>query len=115
MDKLYTGDIPSDYTYAVFSNDYVTLYNQPNAINTDLPYYRIFTNYNGFYYTQGVTHFPQYNTTEFQKIETSDNWLYRQDIDKIFSVCFFIIVLFIFVFNIATSVFKKGGVFGGLL
>ena len=114
MDVLYTGDIPSDYVYAVFSNGYVTLYNEPVGQNNNLSYYRIFLNNNGFYYTQGTQSFG-YGQTVFQEIKTSDNWLYRPDIDKIFTVCFFIILLFIFVFNIVTSVFKKGGVFGGLL
>lgn len=114
MDTLYIGDIPSDYKYAIFSNDYITLYNQSSATNETLNYYRIYTNYDGFYYTTGSTEF-RFNTTTFDEIKVSDNWLYRSDIDKIFTVSFFFILLFIFVFNIVTSVFKKGGVFGGLL
>ncbi len=114
MDTLYIGDIPSDFKYAVFSNDYITLYNQPMAQNETLQYYRIYKNYDNFMYSTGTTNF-NYNMTNFTEINVSDNWLYRGDIDKIFVVTFIICVLFIFVFNIATSVFKKGGVFGGLL
>lgn len=114
MDTLFIGDIPADFKFAVFSNGYVDLYNQPYAQNTSLPYYRIYLNNNGFYYNEGVHNFG-YSETSFQEIKTSNNWLYRSDIDKIFTVCFFCILLFIFVFNIVTSVFKRGGVFGGLL
>lgn len=114
MDTLFIGDIPSDYRYAVFSNDYITLYNQPSATNETLPYYRIYTGYDNFIYSTGTTQFI-YNTTNFQEISVSNNWLYRNDIDKIFLVTFLIVLLFIFIFNMVTSVFKKGGVFGGLL
>lgn len=115
MDTLYIGDISSDYHYAVFSDGYITLYNQPSGFNETLNYYRIYTTNNGFFYSTGVTDFGRYQTTIFTDINVSNNWLYRTDIDKIFLVCFIIILLFLFVFNIVTSVFKKGGVFGGLL
>lgn len=114
MDTLYIGDIPSDFKYAVFSNDYITLYNQPNGYNETLSYYRIYKNYDTFMYSTGSTDF-RYNITEFTEIPVSNNWLYRGDIDKIFLVSFLCILLFIFIFNIVSSVFKKGGVFGGLL
>lgn len=114
MDTLYIGDIPSEYKYAVFSSDYITLYNQPSGYNETLPYYRIYDK-EGFYYSQGTQSFSQYNPTTFTEIKVSNDWLYRQDIDKIFIVCFIIFFMFIFVFNIVTSIFKKGGVFGGLL
>lgn len=116
MDTLYIGDIPEEYHYAVFSNDYITLYNTNNFYsNGTYDYYRIYTNLGGFYYVQGQTTVNNYNTITVQDVNVSQNWLYRQDINKIFIVLFIICVLFIFVFNIVTSVFKKGGVFGGLL
>lgn len=115
MDTLYIGDIPSEYHYASFSNGYITLYNKSSAYNETLSYYRIYTTNNGFFYSIGQQTFSRYDTTYFQDINVSNNWLYRNDIDKIFIVCFIIFFMFIFVFNIATSVFKKGGVFGGLL
>ena len=114
MDTLYIGDIPSEYKYAQFSSDYITLYNKPQGYNETLPYYRIYDK-EGFFYSEGTQTFSQYNTTTFTEIPVSNNWMYRQDIDKIFLVCFIIFFMFIFTFNIVTSVFKKGGVFGGLL
>ncbi len=115
MDTLYIGDIPSEYHYAIFSNGYITLYNKSYGRDETLNYYRIYTNNNGFFYTTGSTSFSSYNPTYFQNVNVSNNWLYRSDIDKIFTVCFIIFFMFIFVFNIVTSCFKKGGVFGGLI
>lgn len=114
MDTLYIGDIPSSFHYASFGNDYITLYDRPSAVNVTIPYYRIYDYEKGFYYTTGQQTFSNYNTSYFDDINVSNNWLYRSDIDKIFVVCFIIFFMFIFVFNIVTSVFKKGGVFGGL-
>lgn len=116
MDTLYIGDIPEDFCYAVFSNDYITLYNTNIFIpGNNYNYYRIYLNSDGFYYSEGTTSISNYNNITAQQIEVSQNWMYRGDIDKIFLVTFIICILFIFVFNIVTSVFKKGGVFGGLL
>ena len=114
MDTLYIGEIPSNYHYARFNNGYIDLFDRPNVYGQTLNYYRIYTNNNGFFYTTGSQYFGN-NTTYFQDIQVSNNWMYRSDIDKIFIVCFIIFFMFIFVFNIVTSVFKKGGVFGGLL
>lgn len=115
MDTLYIADIPTEYHYAIISNDYITLYNKPYGHNETLNYYRIYSNNLGYYYSQGTQSFSQYNTTYFTDIPVSNDWMYRTDIDKIFTVCFIIFFMYIFVFNIVTSVFKKGGVFGGLL
>lgn len=115
MDKLYVGDIPLDYKYAVFSNGYITLYNQPSAHNETLNYYRIYTSNNGFYYSTGSQNFGSYNTTTFQPVEVTDNYLYRTDIDGIVLISFIFCIFGIFLINIITSTVKKGGVFGGLL
>lgn len=113
MDTLYIGDIPSDYHYATFGNDYITLYNVPSAHNQTIHYYRVYDYDFGFYYTEGDQTVGQ-NYNYYQNINVSDNWLYRSDIDKIFLVLFCIFVMFLFIFNIITSCVKKGGVFGGL-
>lgn len=114
MDTLYTGDIPSEFHYATFSSDYITLYDRPSAINTTLNYYRVYDSDLGFFYSTGTQTFGQYNTSYFTDIKTSNNWLYRHDIDIIFIVCLCVFIMFLFAFNIITSCFKKGGVFGGL-
>lgn len=113
MDTLYIGDIPSAYHYAVFSNDYVTLYRVPYAQSTDLDYYRVYTNYRGFYYTYGTTHVNNY--TSYQDISVSNNFMYRNDINDIFQTAFIIFLMILFVFNLVTSLIKRGGILGGLL
>lgn len=115
MDTLFVGEIPLEYHFANFGNGYIDLYNVPVGHNNVLNYYRVYTNNNGFFYGTGTNSFSQYTTVNFQDIKVSDNWMYRSDIDKIFLVCFIIFFMFIFVFDIVTSMFKKGGVFGGLL
>lgn len=114
MDTLYIGDIPSDYHYAVFSNDYVRLYRVPSAQNQTVDYYQIYTNYDGFFYSTGSQTVGN-TRTYYTDISVSNYWMYRSDIDKIFTVCFIIVLMFIFCFNLITSCIKKGGVFGGLL
>lgn len=115
MDTLYIGDIPQEYCFAQWGSDYVTLYNTDNFSTGSYDYYRIYFNAPGFYYSTGTTTINNYTNITTQKVNVSDDWLYRKDIGSIFTVSFIIILLFIFVFNIATSVFKKGGIFGGLL
>lgn len=116
MDAVYIGkNIPSEYHFAIFGDGYIDLYNTDRLQNGTFTYYRIYRNCDGFFYTTGERRYSLTSETTAQLIGVSDNWLYRSDIDKIFTVSFFFILLFIFVFNIVTSVFKKGGVFGGLL
>lgn len=110
MDTLYVGDIPSEFKYASFSNDYITLYAQPSAHNETLNYFRIYDYDLGFYYSTGTQTFGQ-TYSYFAPINTSNNWLYRNDIDKIFIVCFIIFFMFLFTFNLVTSSIKKGGIF----
>lgn len=115
MDTLFIGDIPTDYHYATFSNDYITLYNQPIGYNNTLDYYRIYMNYDRFTYSQGTQQFSGYNQTYFTDIPVSQSWWYRSDVDSILLIVFIIVLFFTFIFNIMTSCFKKGGIFGGLL
>lgn len=114
MDVLYTGSIPSEFHYAVWGSDYVTLYNRPSAQNITLPYYRIYFNAPGFYYSEGSTQFSQYNTTTFQNIEVTDKWYYRKDNLNILMFTFIICLSTIWLVNVFTSIFKKGGLLGGL-
>lgn len=113
MDVLYIGSIPSQYHYAVWGNDYVTLYNRPTAQNITLPYYRIYFNAPGFYYSQGTTTVGQ-QTQTYQDISVSDKWVYRKDSVNILLFSFIVVLSSVWLINLFTSVFKKGGVLGGL-
>lgn len=115
MDKLYIGEISSDFHYAQFGNNYIDLFNKESAYNETLTYYRIYTNYQGFYYSVGTRSFGQYNYTNFDNIEVSNEWVYRNDCDKIFVVVFICIIGWVWLLNLFTSVVKRGGLFGGLL
>lgn len=114
MDTLYIGDIPTDYHYAVFSNGYITLYNRPNATNITLDYYRIYTTNNGFYYSTGTTSFGNYQTTYFTDINVTQDWHYRTDISSIYVSAFILIFFVCWLFNLTSSIIKKGGMLGGL-
>lgn len=115
MDTLYIGDIPSDYHYFTVGTNYIRLFNKSTFRNETATYYQIYTNCDGFFYSTGTQTFGNTSTTTYPSINVSDNWMYRTDIDKIFTVVFIIILMFLFCFNIITSCVKKGGVFGGLL
>lgn len=113
MDTLYIGDIPLDYKYAVFSNGYITLYNQSFARNETLNYYRIYTTNNGFYYSTGSQYFGN-NTSSFTEVPVSQNIVYRTDIDGIFLMSFILVIFGLWLLNLITSCIRKGGVLGGL-
>lgn len=114
MDTLYIGDIPSSYKYAQFSNDYVTLYDKPSFRNETATYYRIYFNTNGFFYSSGTQTFGN-TTSYYTEVPVSNSVLYREDFGTICSVSFFMIFGIVFLVNIVTSMFKKGGLLGGLL
>lgn len=115
-DKLYLPDnIPSDYHYAIFGNYYVTLYNKPSAQGETLDYYRIYFNYSPGLYTSGTTTFSSYNRTYFDNIPVSKDWFDRPDILNIVGVVFICSILGLFVINLFTSFFKKGGFLSGLI
>lgn len=114
-DILYIKDIPNQYHYADYSEYYVDLYNQPSARNETLKYYRIYFNVSPGTYIEGTRTFGSYNTTYFDNIEVSNSWWYRNDLDVILVSVLCISLFFIFLFNIFTSIFRKGGLFGGLL
>ena len=115
MDVLYIGDIPNEFHFAVWGSDFVTLYDRPTAQNITLPYYRIYFNAPGFYYSKGAQTFSQYNATTFQNIEVTDKWYYRKDNLNILIFTFIIAISTLWLVNLFTSIFKKGGLLSGLL
>lgn len=115
MDKLYIGDIPSSYHYALFNNNYIELFDTPNLVNGTYTYYRIYLYDNMFAYDIGSRTFSNYNTTYAKNISVTDNIRYRRDFPDIAQTIFLYILLFIFLINIVTSSIKRGGILGGLL
>lgn len=114
MDPVFIGNnIPAEYHYALFGNGYIDLYNSPVLQNDTYDYYRIYTNTGGFYYSHNT---QRYGLTATQPtlVGVSNMWYYRTDRGTILFF-FFVIVLFtIWFVNLFTSIFKKGGLLGGL-
>lgn len=115
MDTLYIGDIPQEYHYALFNNGYIDLYNTDTLHNNTYTFYRVYTNCGGFYYRIYEQSYSQYNTTYTQDINVTDNKCYRQDFPSILfmTICFTLIGLWLF--NLITSLIRKGGLLGGLI
>lgn len=117
MDTLYIGDIPSDYHFAEFNNNYIDLYNTDVILpNHSYTYYRVYLYDNSFYYDvntlQTGSWTNQYNLTY---VQTSSSTVYRRDFDSICFITFCFVLLGIFLLNLITSIIRKGGVLGGLL
>lgn len=115
MDKIYIGDIPKEYHYALWGSNYVDLFNTPVLSSNDTyNYYRLYFYDNTFLYSEG-TRQGSYYTTSLQDVQVTDDFFYRRDIDSIFSMCFVVLLGIVFCINLVTSFIKKGGMLGGLL
>lgn len=115
-DKLYLpSDIPDGFNYAVYSNGYITLYNQSSAQNETIPYYRIYYGYSDGFVTTGYSSFGQYNRTYFDYVNTSRDFFDRPDAFKIVTIVFILCFLGVWLLNLMTSFIRKGGVLGGLV
>lgn len=114
MDTLYIGDIPSEYHFAIFNNGYIDLYNTNILHNGTYNYYRIFTNAGGFFYEQRVATVGQYTTTYTNDINVSNNNVYRFDFCNTLVMTCIITLFGVWLFNLITSIIRKGGLLGGL-
>ena len=116
MDKLFIGDIPSEYHYARFGDNYIDLYKVQNlTANTEYDYYRVYLYDNTFIYSHNVGVVGYYSNYINTDIEVTDNVMYRRDIDSIFICTFIICLIGLMLINIVTSCVKRGGIFGGLI
>lgn len=114
-DKIYLGsDIPNGYKYAVYSSNYITLYNKPSAQGETLTYYRIYFPYSYDLVSTGQTNFSSYSRTYFEEVQTSREFFDRPDAYKIVTIWFIIVFCAIWLLNLFTSLIRKGGVLGGL-
>ena len=114
MDILYTGDIPKSYHYATFGNGYIDLYDTPTLHNNIYTCYRVYTNSNGFFYDIRQVNVGQMTTTYTTSINVSDNLCYRFDFPNILFMTLAFTFIGVWLFNLFTSLIRKGGVLGGL-
>lgn len=115
MDKLYIGDIPKEYHYALFSSNYIDLFNTSNLYNGTYNFYRLYLYDNFFVYELSSRAFSNYNVTVATNIEVTDNIRYRRDFPDILQSVFIYVLLFVFLINLVTSCIKRGGLLSGLL
>lgn len=114
MDKLYIGDIPKEYCYAKFYDEHIDLY-KTNTLVGNVDYYRIFLYDNSFQYEHLQTNYPSTTTVSLTLVNVTDDWLYRRDMPSIMFMSVVYCCILVILFNIVSSVFKKGGLLGGLL
>lgn len=115
MDKLYIGDIPTSFHYARFGNGYIDLYDSQVLHNNSYTYYRVYTNNNGFYYSTNSANYSSFVTEYTTPIDVTDNIQYRTDFPNIMIMTLIFVLFGLFLFNIVTSLIRKGGLLGGLL
>lgn len=114
MDKIYIGDIPPNYCYARFSDGHIDLYNTSDLYGIK-DFYRIYMYNNSFNYDHLSTTYSEYNRTTASLVETTNDWYYRRDMPSIMFMSVVEICIIVFLLNLVTSVFKKGGLLSGLL
>lgn len=115
MDKVYIGEnIPADYHYALFGNNYIDLYNTPNLRAGTFDYYRIYTNLNGFYYSHNSQYYSLTSDTTATIVGVTDKVIYRPDFFNIVFLTLAFTFIGVWLLNLITSIIRKGGVLGGL-
>lgn len=114
MDTIYIGDIPEQFHYARFGNNYIDLFdtNQLNNNHT-YTYYRIYMYDNLFEYSVGITS-GSYNSQTLQDVKVSNNKVYRRDFADICIMVALMVGFGVWLLNLMTSIIRKGGVLGGL-
>ncbi len=114
MDTIYIGDISQDYHFARFGSNYIDLFNT-NQLNNNqtYTYYRIYMYDNLFEYDVRSQTGGYYNET-LQDVKVSQNQVYRRDFGDICIIIALYVGFGVWLLNLMTSIFRKGGVLGGL-
>lgn len=110
------SDIPTDFKYIVIGNGYYDLYNTPILYpNQTYTYYRFFNDYDQDIYNTYTRTTGSYSSTlNATIIEPTNEYIYRKDYPQILNIVFIYFLFFIILFNIFTSIIKRGGLLGGL-
>lgn len=114
-DKIFLPDtIPSGYIYGNITGDYVELYNKPSFQNETATFYRIYYNYSSGLVVSGTRTFGVYSPTTYEVLPISRDVMDRPDYFNILFVTLAFTLCGLWLFNLMTSLVRKGGVFGGL-
>lgn len=114
MDTIYIGDIPQDFHFARFGNNYIDLFNTNELRqNVDYTYYRIYLYDNLFEYDIRTQAGSYYSET-LQDVKVSNSQVYRRDFGDICIIIALYVGFGVWLLNLMTSIFRKGGVLGGL-
>lgn len=114
MDTIYIGDIPQDFHFARFGNNYIDLFNTNDLRpNVNYTYYRIFLYDNLFEYDIRTQEGSYYSET-LQDVKVSNSQVYRRDFGDICIIIALYVGFGVWLLNLMTSIFRKGGVLGGL-
>lgn len=122
-DSFYIGDIPlndnEDIYFFYDENKNVVLINSiaGKSDNEGIMAYRVFNNLQGskLIYEPYATDVGLIKNERMYQLFTTRNWYDRPDCLNILFFTFCIVLGSIFIINIFTSIFKKGGLLGGLL
>lgn len=114
MDTIYIGDIPEQFHYARFGNNYIDLFDT-NRLNNNqsYTYYRIYMYDNLFEYDVRTQQGGYYSEI-LQDVSVSQNKVYRRDFGDICIIVALMVGFGIWLLNLMTSIVRKGGVLGGL-
>lgn len=115
MDTLYIGDIPKEYHFARFGSNYIDLFNTNNLKqNVNYTYYRIYLYDNLFEYDIRSQQGSSYYSEILQDVKVSSSQVYRRDFGDICIIIALYVGFGVWLLNLMTSIFRKGGVLGGL-
>lgn len=115
MDTIYIGDIPEQFHYARFGNNYIDLFNTSNLnSNQYYTYYRIYLYDNLFEYDVRSQQGGGYYSETLTDVKVSQNKVYRRDFGDICIMIALFVGFGVWLLNLLTSVVRKGGVLGGL-
>lgn len=111
--KMYVNEnIPSQFKYlGNMTNTYFDLYDTNNPAGRTVQYYRVFYSYDDNFYIQYQQTYGSYNQYDYPAIERTTSVFSSVNNYKIFTICFIVVYLLIFICNVVTSIFKRGGIF----
>lgn len=117
MAKLYIPEsIPYDYKYITnITNTYFDIYKVSNTAGTSGTFYRVYYGLDEDIFQQNSYNHSNYSGYNTIQIDRTNDILARKDISNICITSFSVIFLILFLFNILSSILRKGGVLGDIL